>query len=183
MPQNDTRERPVPLSPAPGATPGPDSRTLDRIRKVTRRGAIVLLLGYALVLVLLTLTPSSDENPVRQSWIPLQSTWPTLVNLAGVLRHPEYLEFLDTGGLVQIVGNLLLFIPFGWVVPRVFPQLKPTLRLIGIAALISLAIELVQLFVVAGRMASIDDVILNAASSWIGLRTTDAFWRAVANHL
>jgi glycopeptide antibiotics resistance protein len=146
---------------------------------VSRPGRIALLFLYAIALALLTLTPSSDENPLRQSWIPLQSIWPTLVNLSSIARHPEYVKYVDKGGMIQIVGNLLLFVPFGWLVLRIFPQVSSTVRLVGLAAVVSLAIELTQLLFVAGRMASVDDVLLNAVSALIGVKTSDAFWRAV----
>jgi glycopeptide antibiotics resistance protein len=146
---------------------------------VSRRASAALFVVYVIVLGFLTLTPSSDTNPLRQNWIPLQSTWPTLVNLWIIVRHPEYLRYVDDGGLIQIVGNLLLFIPFGWLVPQIHPKLRPTLRVVALAALVSFMIEVSQLLFIPSRMASIDDVILNTLSAFIGIESAGIVWPRV----
>jgi glycopeptide antibiotics resistance protein len=146
---------------------------------MTRRGCIAPFLLYVAGLSVLTLTPSSDINPLRENWVPFQSSWPTLVNAWNVLLHPEYMRYLDDGGLIQIVGNLVLFIPVGWLLPCVTGRQISTAGLVMLSALVSLTIEVTQLNVVPGRMASIDDVIFNTLSALIGAKTSNLFWRAL----
>lgn len=146
---------------------------------MSRRVCIVLFLLYAAGLAVLTLTPSSDINPLRENWVPFQSSWPTLVNAWNVLLHPEYMRYLDDGGLIQIVGNLVLFIPAGWLLPCVIGRQISTAVVVTLSALVSLAIEVTQLNLVPGRMASIDDVIFNTVSAFIGAKTSNLFSRAL----
>jgi glycopeptide antibiotics resistance protein len=146
---------------------------------MTRRGCIVLFLLYTAAVALITLTPSSDVNPLRENWIPFQSSWPTLVNAWNVVLHPQYVRYLDDAGLIQIVGNLVLFAPLAWLLPCVSGRQISTVAVVALSALVSLTIEVTQLNLVPGRMANVDDVIFNTLSAWIGARTSTLFWRAL----
>ena len=70
----------------------------------------------------------------------------------------------DLGG-VDVLNNLLLFIPFA-IGLRLFGLRTPVVTMVG--ALVSLAIESLQLSIIPGRDASLSDLLTNSIGSWIG---------------
>lgn len=66
--------------------------------------------------------------------------------------------------MYNIVGNIIMFIPFGMFVNNYFHMRKITLIIITI--IYSLLIEIIQLIV--GRVFDIDDIVLNLIGSIIG---------------
>ena len=76
------------------------------------------------------------------------------------LINGDYLIFF-----INIVGNILLFIPIGILVPMLWKIKDRYVILIGF--LISLSIEITQLYL--GRVTDIDDLILNTSGVIIGL--------------
>ncbi|MFH0070506.1 VanZ family protein, partial [Peribacillus sp. NPDC056705] len=75
--------------------------------------------------------------------------------------------------LKQVVGNIILFLPMGFVLPRIFTNIQTIKKVIFIGFLASLSIELVQ--ALAGlwigynyRAADIDDLIFNVLGTVIG---------------
>jgi glycopeptide antibiotics resistance protein len=125
------------------------------------------LVLYISLLGWLTLSPRPGTPNTSPAWIPYSSLKPVLANLWIVIRHPEYLEFIDLEALKHVVGNVLLFIPLGWLLPLLWDEAISTGRIVAIAASTSLTVELWQLSI-PGRMATIDDVILNALGAAIG---------------
>lgn len=67
----------------------------------------------------------------------------------------------------QMVGNLLLLLPIGLLGPIVFPWMDRWRRVLLVAALLSLSIELAQLWI-PDRAADVDDVMLNVAGAALG---------------
>ena len=65
----------------------------------------------------------------------------------------------------NVIGNVLLFIPFGYFVSYILKNEKIYLPLI-ITLIASLTIELVQLYI--GRVFDIDDILLNVIGGIIG---------------
>ena len=69
--------------------------------------------------------------------------------------------------LINIVGNVVAFMPFGFILPEVWDQLNhwSTITLMGF--LFSLCVELIQL---VGRVGSfdVDDLLLNTVGALIG---------------
>jgi glycopeptide antibiotics resistance protein len=67
----------------------------------------------------------------------------------------------------QLVGNLLLFLPFGFLGPMAFGWLDGWIRIFVGALVLSLLVEAAQLWV-PNRSADVDDVILNVAGALLG---------------
>jgi glycopeptide antibiotics resistance protein len=119
-----------------------------------RRVAVLVLLAYLAILLVATLIPTRRE-----------AVEPILIPLSGVLRAFE--EGGPVYGLGQAVGNVLLFMPLGLLLPSVVPGAGlRTVLLAGLA--VSLGIELAQWRMGVGRQADIDDVWLNVAGAGIG---------------
>ena len=80
-----------------------------------------------------------------------------------VLDHPVYWQ----DALVNLGGNVILFIPLGFFLPRVFPWLRKFWRTGLATALLITAVELAQLLTLLGS-CDIDDLILNVIGAAIG---------------
>ena len=79
-----------------------------------------------------------------------------------------YLDNLDSAFWIsQAVGNVLLLLPLGLFGPIALPWLDRWWRVVLVAALISIVIELAQLFV-PDRSADVDDVMLNVIGALLG---------------
>ena len=68
--------------------------------------------------------------------------------------------------LINIWGNILLFIPYGFFLPLLWKRYRHPLRLSLMCLLLPLSIETCQLFI--HRMTDVDDVLLNFAGGMIG---------------
>ncbi|WP_193657687.1 VanZ family protein [Bacillus cereus] len=68
---------------------------------------------------------------------------------------------------MNIIGNIIPFIPLGFLIPIVFPIKKTFIKTMIICFIIIMLIETIQLFTYLGSM-DIDDVILNQISCMIG---------------
>ncbi len=69
--------------------------------------------------------------------------------------------------LLNIVGNLLLFMPFGFLMPVLFERLRSAPAVLWRAFAVSLAIEVVQIATRA-RATDVDDIIINVAGAMAG---------------
>ena len=69
--------------------------------------------------------------------------------------------------VINLGGNVIMFIPLGFFLPRVFPALRNFWLTIFATALIIIAVELTQLFTLLGT-CDIDDLILNVIGAVIG---------------
>ncbi|MFI6868062.1 VanZ family protein [Nocardia sp. NPDC050406] len=70
--------------------------------------------------------------------------------------------------LVQILPNMIVFLPLGFFLPMRFPRCAGVWRMTLIGALCSTALESAQYVLDLGRFSSVDDVLMNAAGAGIG---------------
>ena len=68
--------------------------------------------------------------------------------------------------VTQIVANILMFVPLGFLLPVVFHKLRPSINTLSCILVTSFSIELLQYFI--GRSADIDDLIQNFIGGTIG---------------
>ncbi|MGE7863562.1 VanZ family protein [Bacillus mobilis] len=68
---------------------------------------------------------------------------------------------------INIIGNIIPFIPLGFLLPIVFPSKKAFLKSMIVCLIIIITIEITQYITYLGS-ADIDDVILNQISCMIG---------------
>ena len=89
----------------------------------------------------------------------------TLRLFAGLLdsSRPEYVR----AAVINLGGNVIMFIPLGFLLPRVFEKLNRFRNVLLTTALIITAVEIIQLLTLVGS-CDIDDLILNAAGAAIG---------------
>ena len=72
-----------------------------------------------------------------------------------------------TAAVVNLGGNVIMFIPLGFLLPRVFPRLEKWWKVLAAAIGIVTAVELVQLVTLLGT-CDIDDLILNLLGAIMG---------------
>ena len=68
---------------------------------------------------------------------------------------------------INLAGNVLLFIPAGWLLPKIFPTQRHFVRFFATCSGLILMVESVQLFTLLGSF-DIDDVILNLGGMLLG---------------
>ncbi len=114
----------------------------------------VLLVGYVLVLLALTLAPPHYVPPQRFRLMPFATI----------------MQQVRKGGsvfLVNVPGNIVAFVPLGLLVPFCAARLRFLIRIVLVGAFSSIAIELLQLGFTE-RVADIDDVLLNVVGAALG---------------
>lgn len=72
-----------------------------------------------------------------------------------------------TSAVINLLGNILMFIPLGFLLPKVFPRLGKFWKSLLTAALIIIGVEVLQLLTLLGT-CDIDDLILNLIGAAIG---------------
>lgn len=101
----------------------------------------------------------------------------TLVPLAGGGQHVNVVPGRAVSGslasLANILGNIALFVPLGLLGRHAVPALRVP-GVVGAAAVISTAIEVLQHFAHLGRAADINDVLANVVGATAG--ATLAWW-------
>ena len=80
-----------------------------------------------------------------------------------VLNNQTY----SSTAFINLGGNVILFVPLGFFLPRVFPALEKFRRTLLATGLIITTVELTQLFTLLGS-CDIDDLILNVIGAAIG---------------
>lgn len=86
-----------------------------------------------------------------------------------------YLNDLSFGvAFVNIVGNIIPFIPMGFLIPMVFQSQRKMFRTMFTCLLIILSIESIQLFTYLGSF-DVDDLILNMISCFFGFLLFKAY--------
>lgn len=116
------------------------------------------LIGCALSLLYLTILwyyPDITFRPEYYFWNLRPFVWLTQVYEMGLRRMLE-----------QLITNVVMFIPLGFLLPVVFQKLRRFLPALGTVTGVTLLIEITQFFI--GRSADIDDVIMNAAGGALG---------------
>ncbi|MFD6550581.1 VanZ family protein [Streptomyces sp. NPDC058398] len=145
------RKRPTPA-------PAPETRTLALpFRLLAMLVAFAAMVAFAVVLARLTLEPSPASTAlIHDNLHPGRS-------LRAYLDQPELRDAVK-----QIGGNILLGVPFGVLLPVVFPRVRGILRVLALTAVVMLLVELVQGALITRRSFDIDDVILNTTGALVG---------------
>ncbi|WP_254898188.1 VanZ family protein [Kitasatospora sp. NA04385] len=68
----------------------------------------------------------------------------------------------------QVGGNVLLGVPFGLLLPVLWPKARGLFRVLLATAVLMLLVELVQGTLLTGRAFNVDDIILNTTGAVLG---------------
>lgn len=103
------------------------------------------------ILLLFGLVTNTDVQGVSNNFMPFRE----------ILRYKIGSKYF----LWNVIGNIMIFVPFGFIVSLILDSPKVNKPLI-ITFITSLTIELVQMFI--GRSFDIDDIILNCIGGIVG---------------
>ena len=95
--------------------------------------------------------------------------WHVLTNKTYYLTKWSYEQYLHQvrHGVVNLVGNVVMFVPLGYLVPRVWPKFQRFFKCMLLILVLILAVELLQLFTLLGS-CDVDDLILNLPGAAMG---------------
>jgi glycopeptide antibiotics resistance protein len=137
-------------------------------RKRSASAGATIRLGRLAALVYVAALAAMTLLPVH--WSLGTGRWPAdyrpqLVPFEGILQEVKWTP-LET--LAELFGNVLLFIPLGFLLPLLVPAMRRWWQALAVGAGVSLLIELYQLAWPGVRKASVDDVLLNALGAVLG---------------
>ena len=131
-----------------------------------------MLLAYLVILLRFILFKDSYEYLYQHfsngfSWHLIEKKYRT-ANFTPFATIYYYLTGQDTTGTwSNLLGNIVLFIPFGLIIPILFPKIKQLTQIFLAAFLTSLFFEMLQLLIALGTF-DIDDCILNSVGAMMG---------------
>lgn len=119
--------------------------------------ALVCMVGFAVALARVTLVPSPSSDALIHT---------NLRPGASIRAYLDQPLLRDT--FKQIGGNILLGVPFGVLLPVLFPRARGLVRVALLTALVMVLVETAQGLIVEGRAFDIDDVVLNTTGALLG---------------
>lgn len=122
----------------------------------------VTLAASILSMLILTLPPSIGA-PRTVNLVPFKE-----------LRHA-----VGDFGISQLLGNALMFVPFGFLAPLRWPRIDTAIGILVTATAFSVAIEVLQFVLPTGRQSSVTDVVMNAMGALAGYALMVAIRRSV----
>ena len=139
-----------------------------RQKRISLRREAALLPVYICIIVVVRFTfcPfGTVDGQIQPLLFDRTKLLPFWLNLKPFVYLFDYPTLRDA--LLNLIGNIAMFIPLGVVWPSVFPQLNTHRRTIAAGVGASLCIELLQLPFYA-RSTDIDDLILNSIGFLLG---------------
>ena len=145
-----------------------------RIRKkpvfLAREILLAAFAAFLLALASQTILPSHTWEISHPAW----ETAYTRISLGlsvNLIPFRTIQSYLNRGNsslsLINLGGNIILFIPIGFVPPLLWKRWKRGWKTVGIGFLSSMGIEIIQLFI--GRSVDIDDILLNTLGVFLGV--------------
>lgn len=100
------------------------------------------------------------------------------INLVPFKTISAYSSTLHNGiPFVNLLGNIIPFIPMGFLIPMAFPTQRNIINTMISCLLLIICIEILQLIFYLGSF-DIDDILLNLLSSFIGFILFSAYKKA-----
>ncbi|ATF16223.1 VanZ family protein [Brevibacillus sp. HB1.2] len=160
---------------------------MDNVQKIERPTELLAIAGYAVfalylflvVKILLFKFGSLDTSLLVDQWKIIWSDPSVIVkrlryqsNLVPFHEIENYVRsirnYQSWHSAVNFVGNVIAFMPLGFLLPLLFPKKAGSLfRVTLLSLLLSLGVELTQLVMNVGTF-DVDDLLLNTAGGMIG---------------
>lgn len=127
-------------------------------KKTVINSLFLLSILFVLIMTLLPIPFIVNANaPGRYNFIPFH-------NIRGILHGYDVTIYT---AIINIIGNIVLFIPFGCMLPWKFTKINNLTTVTFAGFLLSLSIECVQI-IIPHRWVDIDDIILNVTGAVVG---------------
>ena len=123
------------------------------------------LLFIVYILLLFELVSSTDIQGVSNNFVPFKE----------ITRYEIGSKYF----MWNVVGNMVIFVPFGFIVSYILDS-KKIIKPLFLTLVASLTIEFVQMYI--GRSFDVDDILLNCIGGFAGFLLFVAI-RAVRSHL
>ena len=132
-----------------------------------KREAVLLLMYLNLAVIIRFVFFPRDlvDGHVQPLIFETAAVFPLRINLLPLVHLFDYDNIRDT--IWNVVGNAVMFIPSGIVLPIIYRQLNSFWKVVAAGAFISLCIEILQL-PFPSRASDIDDLILNTLGVAVG---------------
>lgn len=127
------------------------------VRAFVMAVGFVCMVAFAVALAKVTLVPSPASVPLTHTNLHPGSSIRLYFN------QPDWRDTIK-----QVGGNVVLGVPFGFLLPVIFPRTRGLVRVVLMTAFVMLTVEIAQGLLVSGRAFDIDDVILNTAGAFLG---------------
>lgn len=129
--------------------------------------------SYAVTMLIFLFMPHSFVNGSSSiTYFDLAGNFSDILSGANINLIPfrtikNYLLYAGmSNAMLNIVGNIFMFIPFGYLLPKIYPEFNKLSSMIIFLTVCIIAIETMQLTV--GRTFDIDDFILNFFGGLVG---------------
>lgn len=146
---------------------------MKNLNKVKSKLPIVFsLIYFAVLLYLLFLRRLGYDYGISSfeeyiNWLKIKINFIPFINLYAYITAPYISLGYTVDFLKNLIGNIIIFIPMGYILPHYSIKLKLFGRFVLTVFLITLSIEIIQLFTLLG-MFDINDIILNLIGAVIG---------------
>jgi glycopeptide antibiotics resistance protein len=141
-------------------SPNMTQRSFDPSRErrppILRPIAALLLLVYIPCVLVLLWSPAAEVASAENNFIPFDTI------------RAVWNDAAPAGVAMQAIGNVLLFVPLGFLARRAFPRITGSM-LVVLIAIAAAAAEYYQGKYVAGRIIDVDDAILGAIGGFLGV--------------
>lgn len=128
--------------------------------EITREMFSVLFLFYVLLVIYMTLEPFQFQIPMSVRPFTFDTRlFYELVHMADGYEHLQ---------LLYSVGNIIMFMPLGFLLPILYPIFRKGYLLIITSFFISLLIECIQALFTLTRRGTVDDLFFNTVGAIIG---------------
>ena len=148
---------------------------LNRIKiKKGREIIISVLFVYVLCLIAVTMFPLVINLERSGNWVSINAipVIGTLQDLANITRDENMRSFMIVFWIKNIVGNFILLLPLGVILPILWDEFKSFKKTALFAFGVTLTIEITQLLSSYignnGRAFDIDDILLNSLGAMVG---------------
>ena len=132
-----------------------------------KREAVLLMMYLNLAVIIRFVFFPRDlvDGRVQPLIFEAAAVFPFRINLIPLVHLFDYDRIRDI--IWNVVGNMVMFIPSGIVLPIIYRQLNSFWKVVAAGAVISLCTELLQL-PFPSRASDIDDLILNTLGAAVG---------------
>ncbi len=134
--------------------------------------ARIFFIAYCVVMLWLLFGQRMNQQPSAKSMnlIPLD----TLKLYANLMQSNS--GYLVRHAYVNLVGNVVMFIPLGIFLPQIWVKLRGFFKVLALTALIVIVVEGLQYLTALGS-CDIDDIILNIPGAMLGYIFWSVFCR------